>query len=90
MKRKLKITITKIQKQSPARSSPFFRAVCRICEREVEMLTYTESMKILQVASPTLAALIAPGVIHTSETANSDVCVCKESVLILIGKSTAD
>lgn len=80
MKRKLKITVTKIHRQATTVKPTFFRARCPICDREVEMLTCAESAKILGVENRMLEALIASGVVHTTETVSGNVGVCKESL----------
>ena len=80
MKRKLKITVTKIHRQRLTIKPTFFRAVCPVCGQEVEMLSCAESIEILEIESPMLDALIAAGEVHTTETGSGNRRVCKKSL----------
>lgn len=80
MKRRLKLTITKIRRQVMAMPQAVMFMHCLTCEREVEMLTMTQAAGILNVGEQTLHDLIAAGQVHALHTVSGNSHVCKDSL----------
>ena len=79
MKRKFKLTITKIYRQTVTVPT-IFRAMCPVCGSEVEMLTAGDAARFLQIDETTLKHLVAAGNVHAALTATGNPCVCKNSL----------
>ncbi|MDQ4123488.1 MAG: hypothetical protein M3209_18790 [Acidobacteriota bacterium] len=79
MKRKLKLTITKIYRQT-AVFPIVFRANCPICLNEVEMLTTSEAARFLQIDETELNWLLTLGNVHATQTESGNSRVCKNSL----------
>lgn len=80
MKRKLKLTITKIYRQTIVLPT-VFRATCPVCGCEVEMLTANEAAQFLQIDEIALDRLLAAGSVHSAVTASGLSRVCKKSLI---------
>ena len=79
MKRRLKLTITKIYRQTVI-SPAVFRAVCPVCDCEVELLTTGEAAQFLQIDEMALNRLVADGNVHAAITVGGYPRVCKNSL----------
>ena len=80
MKRKLKLTITKIRRATNAENKAVFQMPCAVCGFEVEMLTAVESIGILEINQSVFDDLIKTGKIHAVLTASGSLRVCKNSL----------
>jgi hypothetical protein len=56
------------------------RALCPACGRETEMVTDDEAVRILNGNSSLLRFLLNAGTIHSLQTVNGNLWVCKESL----------
>jgi len=74
------VTITKVRRQTVGVPTSFFRGLCPVCEREVEMLTTAQAGEFLEVGDSLLQRLISDGKIHAVETAAGMILLCKESL----------
>lgn len=83
MKRRLDMRITTIRQRTIASAAvEALRLSCQACEREVEMLTNGQAMRILGVDPRTLDQLVAVGKVHTVQTVSGNVWICKESLFL--------
>lgn len=82
MKRKLRIKVSRIRRQSVSTPGMFLRTQCVLCAREVEMLTKAQAAVILEVGDSTLEALLSDGRIHALETVGGHQWVCKDSLFL--------
>lgn len=80
MKHTRKMKITKVQRQSVRLQPSVVRAHCPVCEREVETLTKTQAVEVLEVNEPTLNRFIAAGQVHAIRTVSGNFRVCKDSL----------
>lgn len=55
---------------------------CLWCQREVEILSHTQAIRILAVDGPTLGCLVAGGQVHTVQTISGGVWICKNSLFV--------
>ena len=79
MKRKLKLTITKIYRQTMI-TPTIFRAASPVCRCEVQTLTPGEAAQILQIDEIALDRLVADGNVHAALTVGGYPRVCKNSL----------
>jgi len=79
-KRRIKITIRTVRRQTIKSYVSATQAQCPICGREAEMITEAEAMQILGVSDEVLHARIAAGQIHAVPTANGASGICKNSL----------
>lgn len=82
MAHKVTVKITRIRQRVIISHEPAQRHHCRLCRREVAMLTRAEAGQVLQVDQQTLACLIGDGSIHTIESVSGNTRVCKESLFL--------
>lgn len=75
MKRKLKLTVTKIR-----RPISNFRVFCPACGIETEMLTAGECVGFLKIEDREFNDLITARAIHAFETVTGSLRVCKNSL----------
>ncbi len=80
MKRRLKLIVTKIRRQTVAEKIINLRAFCPICGFETEMLSLAESAVFLEIEDRMLEGLIAIGEVHAIQTASGSLRVCKYSL----------
>lgn len=78
MKRRLKLTITKIRRGMKTEEKAVFQMLCPICFCEVEMLTAGEAAALLETGN--LDDLIKAGKIHTALTVSGSWRICKRSL----------
>lgn len=78
MKRKLKLTITKIRREEEKKT--VFQRFCPFCRCEVEMLTIAEAVEFLETDAPALDDLIKDGKVHAALTASGSRRICKNSL----------
>ena len=79
MKRKARVLITRIFRQTTIQERPVI-AFCQLCRQETEMLTAAESAAFLETEPQKLFELIATGKIHAMETVSGNLRVCKNSL----------
>ncbi len=80
MKRKLKLTVTKIYRQTVTEKIINLRAFCPICRFETEMLSLTESAVFLGNEDRMIEGLIALGEVHAVHLTSGSLHVCKNSL----------
>ena len=80
MKRKLKITVTKVHRRTAALSETIFSALCPICNTKVELMSSTQAAAILEIDNQKLEVMIIDNRIHRIETASGNLWVCKDSL----------
>jgi len=80
MKRRLKLIVTKIRRQTMAQKTVNLRAFCPTCGYETEMLSLADSTVFLEIEARTLDGLIAVGEVHAVQTASGSLRVCKNSL----------
>ena len=56
------------------------RHYCQACQRDVEMLTSAEALRVLEIDDQMLLGLIGGGNIHAIESVSGNRWVCKESL----------
>lgn len=79
MKRRLKLTITNIRRETALDKNPIFQMFCPVCLCEVEMLTTAEAAAHLETEK--LDELIKMGKIHAVVTVNGNWRICKKSLI---------
>ncbi len=80
MKRRLKLTVTKISRQTVAQKTVNLRAFCPICGYETEMISLADSAIFLEIEERMLEGLIVAGEVHTIQTASGSLRVCINSL----------
>lgn len=65
--------------ESPARCH------CRLCGREVEMMTHSQAASFLDTDGTRLDDLIASGRVHAMVTVSGTVRVCQDSLIVREG-----
>ena len=80
MKRKLKLTVTKIYRQTVAERVISLRAFCPICKFETEMISLADSAVFLEIEDRMIEGLIALGKVHAVKTMSGNLRVCKKSL----------
>ncbi len=80
MKRRLKLTVTKIRRQTVSENKLNFRAFCPNCHVTTETLSLDESAKFLEIEKQKLEDLIALGDIHTIFTISESLRICQNSL----------
>jgi len=81
MKRRLKLTVTEIRRQTIGGKTINLRAFCPICGFETERLSLVESAVFLGIEDRMLEGLIVAGEVHAIQTASRNLRVCKNSLL---------
>lgn len=74
MKRKVRLKITTVSRQTISMPSSSLNARCPICEEEIQTLSRAESAGTLAIADLALKELIAPVI----ETVSGDLKICKD------------
>ncbi len=82
MAHKVTVRVTRIRQRIIQSREPALRQHCRLCQREVEMLTSIEAARVLEIDHQTLALLIGDGSLHTIQTVSGNMRVCKESLFL--------
>lgn len=80
MRRRIRVTVTKIRRLSFAPQSQPPHGPCLTCAREVELLSMRQAAETLEVGLTALGALISEGHVHAVETVSGSVRVCKDSL----------
>jgi len=80
MKQRLKVKVTRIQRQRASVPALTLHALCRACQCEVETLTRFQAAEILEVEDQVLDALILAGHVHAFETVSGSLLICKDSL----------
>lgn len=81
MKRKLKLTITKIHRQTNSKEALLSWFYCPECLDMVETLTSVELKLLLNLTEQTLDYLVTNENIHTVLTPEGDLSICRNSLL---------
>ena len=80
MKKRLKMTITTVRRQTIASAADALRLACPVCKREVEMVTNAQAISILGIDHQTLGHLVAAGQVHTVQAVSGNIRICKDSL----------
>ena len=80
MKRRLRLRISQIRRQTIVPAPDTLRLLCPVCEREVEMLSSNQALRFLGVDPQKLGQFVAAGQIHSVRTVNGNTWVCKDSL----------
>ena len=80
MKERIKMRVITVHQQTLT-SAEALRLPCPVCAREVEMLSNTQAVRILDVDVETLGSLIRGGRVHALETISGSTWICKDSLL---------
>ena len=78
--RRLKVTITKVRRETVRLPAAGFALPCPVCQRDVEILNCSQAAAILEVEQEALPAMLASGVIHGIRTVSGGIAVCKDSL----------
>ena len=81
MKRKVRLKIQTVRRESITVARGIFTTYCASCGREGEMLSRTHAAAILAVEEDVIDALISGGVVHTVEMITGNQRICKNSLL---------
>ena len=82
MKRKLRLKIQKVRRQSITVAGEMFATYCANCGQEVEMLSRAQAVQILEVEEEALNVLISGNVVHAIETVSGSQRICKNSLFV--------
>jgi len=82
MKRRVKLKVQSIRRQSMSTSPTPLRAYCVTCKWEVEALNRDQATGMLETDAANLDALISQGLVHEIEMVNSNKRICKESLFL--------
>lgn len=83
MKRKLKVTITKIQRKRNSLVTLPGWFYCPICRDLVETLTSVELKLLFNLTEQTLDSLVSNEIVHTIMIKDGDLSICRNSLLKL-------
>ena len=81
MKRKVRLKIQTVRRESITVARGIFTTYCASCRREGEMLSRTHAAAILAVEEDVIDAFISGGVVHTVEMITGNQRICKNSLL---------
>ena len=81
MKRKVRLKIQTVRRESITVVRGIFTTYCASCGREGEMLSRTHAAAILAVEEDVIGALISGGVVHGVEMITGNQRICKNSLL---------
>lgn len=82
MARKVTLRVTTIRQRVIQTHEALERHYCRLCQREVEMLTERDAEQLLGVDDRTLSDLIAKNRVHAITVVSGIRRVCRESVVV--------
>lgn len=80
MKRKVKVTITKIQRKGILNKTPDNRLFCPICAESVETISFNEIIELLQIDIETLQGLVKSEKFHLILKPEGDYHLCRYSL----------
>ena len=80
LKRKVRLKITTTNRESVCFQNLGLRARCFACNLEVEMVSDDEAVRILNGSNSILEHLVNAGRVHTLQTENGNLWICKESL----------
>ena len=80
MKRKLKVTISKVTRKTKKLIPAKLISHCARCDRETEILTKAQASQLLQTSENTLDDMVYAGVVHVIQMVNSNLWICKNSL----------
>ncbi|HKZ02977.1 MAG TPA: hypothetical protein VJ180_12095 [Pyrinomonadaceae bacterium] len=81
MKRRRKVTITKVRRQTMTVTSTRVPVWCPWCQREVETLSEADAAMMLQITGRMLDSAVTSGRIHLMEAGSGSPRVCRDSLL---------
>lgn len=81
MKRKLKVTITKIQRIRVTERNSRNSFFCPICQDFTEAVNIAESKEIYKISEQTLNRLISAAKVHPIQMADGNFVICKKSLV---------
>lgn len=73
---------TTVRQQTIVSGRERLRLTCAVCEREVEMLSEIQAVRILEIDRQTLDRLVAAGRVHSIHTVTGNILFCKESLFL--------
>jgi hypothetical protein len=79
MKERLRMTVTTVRQETFI-AAPALRLQCPVCEREVEMVTEDQAVRILEIDPSGLCHLAEAGRLHSIQTVTGNTWVCKDSL----------
>jgi hypothetical protein len=59
-----------------------WRARCRLCGRDVDLLTRTQAASLLEADEAALNRLIEDDRVHVTRTVNGNLLICKDSLFL--------
>lgn len=80
MKRKIKLTVTKLRQRRETIFAAPISAFCQICQKETETITTTDAATFLETDVDSILVLIGNRKIHGFFTVNDNYRVCKNSL----------
>jgi NMD protein affecting ribosome stability and mRNA decay len=80
MRRRRKVTITKVRRQTVTVTTTALLVWCPFCNREVETLSEVDATVMLRLAGRMLDSAVTSGRIHLIETGSGSSRVCKDSL----------
>jgi hypothetical protein len=81
MRRRRKVTITKVRRQTVRVTTTALAVWCPFCQREVGTLSEADAAVMLQIAGRMLYGPVASGQIHLIEAGDGSPRVCRDSLL---------
>jgi hypothetical protein len=82
MAHKVTVRVTSIRQRIIQSREPVQWLRCRLCQREVEMVTDAEAARVLAIDQQGLAGLIDDGSVHALQSVNGTTWICKESLFL--------
>jgi hypothetical protein len=80
MKRKIKLTVTRLRQRRETFFAAPISAFCQICRTETETITTTDAATFLETDVESILVLIGKREIHGFFTINDNYRVCKKSL----------
>lgn len=80
MAHRVTLKVTRIRQRIIQTCESVQRHHCQSCQREVEMITNAQAIRILGVDSLTLGQLVADSQVHSVQTVSGNIWVCKDSL----------
>jgi hypothetical protein len=87
---KKRLRFTRIRRLRWQPAAPVFRAACRFCRREVEMITPEQAAGFLEIPLAALQDLVGAGRVHSVALVSGGVRICKDSLVEGQGFTTPD
>ena len=82
MKRRVKLKVQRISRQSVITPETPLRTYCVTCKREVDALNRDQATGMLETDADNLDTLVSHGLVHEIEMVNGNKRICKESLFL--------